>query len=432
MTETIDVIGMACSDCRCDFRPHRFRRRAVGDYDVLVDVKFCGVCHSDLHAAADHYRDLGAKAEYPMVPGHEIAGVCTQVGSKVTKFKVGDHVGIGCMIDSCLECWECCSQHEQFCTKAGSVMAIQTYGGRNKFGRAAVHPEGSQTMGGYSNQMVVHEHFAVLIPMSYPLEAAGPVMCSGITMYEPLKRYGAREGTRVGVIGLGGLGCMGIKIARELKCRVTAISRGRSKKELASKVGADLYVDSLSIDEMRKCASSLDIVLNTIPIHHDTSVYEALIASGGNLVLLGVTPTWLAASRVSHPVVTASLIGGMQATQEVVDICAQANIVPEIKVMPVQSLNEIYQKLDDSNDSGVRFVVDLGSLSEDTFNSYTSCAPTLRPAEGMRLTTVAYEMLRLKLRALFATQMYNVQLLCTLMFVLFACYGAMGDLRTRW
>lgn len=207
----IDVLCMACDDASCDFKPRRLQRRPVGPNDILIDVHFCGVCHSDLHFAAGHTAKIFTAPQYPCVPGHEMAGVVAYVGEAVTRFRVGDHAGVGCMVDSCGECDKCLQGEEQACKSQ-----VQTYGMLDKSGRAATVPTGRQTMGGYTNRMVVHERFAICIPTSYPLEKAGPVLCAGITSYEPLKKHGATTGTRVGIVGLGGLGVMGIKLAKAL------------------------------------------------------------------------------------------------------------------------------------------------------------------------------------------------------------------------
>jgi len=216
-------------------------------------------------------------------------------------------------------------------------------------------------------------------------------------MFQPLKLYGAKKDTHVGVVGLGGLGIIGIKLAKQLGCTVTAISRGSAKAALATKAGADDYIDSKSLEQMVARKASLDIILNTIPIYHDTSVYEALVATGGKLVLLGLTPTFFAAAQIEHPIVKRSLIGGLQNTQEVINICASAKIVPEVKIVPVQSLNEIFQTLDGSNDTGLRYVLDIaGSLSENTFGTCNAPPPQLHPAASMSFGTIAKEVVRLK------------------------------------
>jgi uncharacterized zinc-type alcohol dehydrogenase-like protein len=349
---TVDALCMACSDQSCDFKPVVLPRRPLGDYDVLIDMKYCGVCHSDLHKAANH--NMGA-TQYPCVPGHELAGVCAAIGPKVTKIQVGMHVGVGCMVDSCLECQACTQGEEQKCKSY-----VSTYGGVDKGSGRAFSPIG-YTLGGYTTKHVVHERFAIIIPRSYPLEAAGPVMCAGITMYDPLKKLGARPGTRVGIVGLGGLGVMGIKLAKALGCTVTAISRKPAKQHIATQCEADCFILSSDGSQMSAARGSLHIILNTIPVYHDYDSYTALLGDNGKQVILGLHKGIVAAfalgtlsggcARVMH-----SAIGGIQNTQEVMDLCARHNIVPELQVVPCEKINEVYSKLDSANDSGQRCV----------------------------------------------------------------------------
>mmetsp|Transcript_34185 Transcript_34185/g.108659 ORF Transcript_34185/g.108659 Transcript_34185/m.108659 type:complete len:410 (-) Transcript_34185:58-1287(-) len=397
--EAIDVIAMACQDSSCDFKPWNFQRRAPGPEDVLIDIKYSGVCHTDLHMAANHFSKFGVKPEYPFVPGHEMAGVCVSVGSRVTKFQAGDHVGVGCMVDSCLKCKQCVAGREHKCKKPASLCAVQTFGDKDKHGRAAVWPKGSQTKGGYSTRMVVHERFAISIPKTYPLECAGPVFCSGITMYEPMMEYGAKEGTRVGIIGLGGLGGIGIRIARALGCKVTAISRGQEKKSLAETLGAESYVDSKSPEQLAGAAQSLDLTIDTIPVHHDIHPYMQLLDTGGKHIMVGLSPTMYAA-LLANPSrrVKASLIGGVARTEALLRLCdaAEPKIAPEVALRPVQELNRIYEMLDSGNDSGVRYVLDIqGSLSEQTFGTCTAPPPTLSKPQGLNYSTVLVEAFRL-------------------------------------
>lgn len=378
MADPVDSLAMATQDDQCDFKPIPFKRRPLGENDVLINMKYCGVCHSDLHVAANHFGSV-RPTKYPCVPGHELAGVCAQVGAKVTKIAVGDHVGVGCIVDSCLECEPCKTGNEQKCTK----QMVGTYNGQSdKFGRAASYPEGSHTYGGYATKMVIHEHFAIRIPKTYPLEAAGPVMCAGVTMYDPLKLQGAKEGTRVGVIGMGGLGVMGVKLAKAMGCKVTAISRGRAKEALATKAGAESFIAVGQKQDMENGANTLDLILNTIPAYHDYSVYQSLLAEGGKQVLLGAHAGMMAAMMTNKcgicchpPVIISSIIGGIQNTQEVMDLCAKNNIVPELTVVPVTDLNKVYELLDGANDDGVRYVLDI----ENTLNAETASKCTLPP-----------------------------------------------------
>ena len=393
-----DALCMACDDERCDFKPVRFQRRPVGLQDVEIEMRFCGVCHSDLHTAASHIAGVGRKTEYPCTPGHELAGVCVAVGKDVTKFKVGDHVGVGCLVDSCHECDACKAGEEQKCAKS-----VGTYNGTDWSGRAASHPAGRKTIGGYSSKMVVHERFGILIPPDYPLEKAGPVLCSGITMYEPLRKHGAAVGTRVGVIGLGGLGVMGIKLAKALGCTVTAISRTAAKQELAEQSGAMEFVASSDRTAMKAAAKSLDLILNTIPAQHNWAAYQPLLDRGGKHVILGANSAMAGAMFApklrwfSTPSVVHSVIGGIANTQEVIDLCAREKIYPETELVPVQQLNEVYTKLDASNDSGMRYVLDLSrSLTSDTVHTFDAPPPTLGPnATGFNYGAIIADVLRM-------------------------------------
>jgi len=396
MTEAVDAICMACADESCDFKPMRFQRRPLGPQDVLIDMKYCGVCHSDLHTAANHMAGVGRVTSYPCTPGHELAGICSAVGSEVSKIKVGDQVGVGCLVDSCGDCERCKEGQENKCKQS-----VSTYNGADQSGRAASHPPGQKTIGGYCTKMVVNERFAILIPPDYPLDCAGPVMCAGITVYDPLKAQGAKQGTRVGVIGLGGLGLMGIKLAKALGCKVTAISRSKTKEALAKQSGAELFVVSEDAESMLEAAESLDLILNTIPTSHDWGVYQALLDADGRQVLLGAhagTAAAMFAKRVKPQMsVTNSLIGGILNTQEVIDLCAREKIYPDIEVVPVQKLGEVYTALDAANDTGKRYVLDLeGSLNDKAFDSCTAPPPNLGPnTTNLAYPSVIYEFMRM-------------------------------------
>eukprot|EP00933_Yihiella_yeosuensis_P066190 TRINITY_DN7032_c0_g1_i2.p1 TRINITY_DN7032_c0_g1~~TRINITY_DN7032_c0_g1_i2.p1 ORF type:complete len:403 (-),score=73.44 TRINITY_DN7032_c0_g1_i2:551-1759(-) len=378
--QPVDVLCMACNDPSAEFSAQKFQRRPLGDEDVLIDMKYCGVCHTDIHIAANHAAGIQGTV-YPCVPGHELAGVCIQVGSKVTKVKVGDHVGVGCMVDSCMNCVACTRGDENYCRKQNTG----TYQADDNHGRAATYPAGGKTMGGYTSKMVVHEHFAIIIPQSYPLEYAGPVMCAGITLYEPLKVYKAGVGTKVGIIGVGGLGLTGMKIAKALGCEVTAISRGDKKKSIATEAGATKFLNSTSESEMAAAAGTFDLVLNTVPVEHDHSQYQKLVASGGKHVILGFTSALIGnllgcGITGDNGPLTASGIGGIKNTQEVIDLCDKHKIFPSIKVCPVTDLGTIYTALDSNNDDGVRYVLDLaGTLKEGA----QSTKPTLSPPAAL-------------------------------------------------
>lgn len=367
----IPAIAMGCVDCRCHMKPFRFHRRAVGDHDVQVELRYCGVCHSDVHFARN---DL-SRAVYPMVPGHELSGVCVAVGGAVTKFAVGDHVGVGCFVDSCLECGPCQSGREQYCSK-GMTM---TYGGQDRHGRAALGADMAATYGGYSTQMVVHERFAIKIPKEYPLEKAGVLLCAAVSMYDPLKEWGAKAGTRVGIVGIGGLGHMGVKLAKALGCSVTAVSRSEAKRAFAEQLGADRYVSLSSPEQLAGASKSLDLILNTICKPHDIAPLMALLDVSGTLVQLGLFARPPALPHIpmmfGRTSVAGSLIGGIRAQQEVIEFCAERKIYPEVEVRPVSDLGDIFEKLDQGNDSGLRYVLDIATLTDGAFQACEAPPP---------------------------------------------------------
>jgi len=375
----IDTLCMGCEDNRCDLKPMKFQRRPMGERDVLIKMKYCGVCHSDLSFAAGQ----ALPVTYPLVPGHELAGVAVACGSKCEKIKVGMHVGIGCIVGACGNCKSCKKGEEQKCMNMTS-----TYGAKDKTGRAATYPAGEQTLGGYTTMMVCDERYVIIVPDEYPLEYVGPLMCAGITMYDPLKRQGVAKGSRVGIIGLGGLGQMGIKIAKALGCIVTGISRRANKKELATESGADRFLVSKSKEEMDNAVHSLDLILNTIPVSHDYLFYNSLLDKGGKQVLLGlhkgvVTGMLMNKLTGGKSKVISSVIGGINATQKVVDLCHEHKIHPNIKIIPVNELNNVFELLDSSNEAGLRYVLDIeGSLTDEVEKKYESTPPKLQPSHS--------------------------------------------------
>mmetsp|Transcript_90077 Transcript_90077/g.188344 ORF Transcript_90077/g.188344 Transcript_90077/m.188344 type:complete len:407 (-) Transcript_90077:202-1422(-) len=376
--DVVDTLCMACEDASCNFKPVKMQRRPVGPEDVLIDMKYCGVCHSDLHIAANHLKGAGMPTTYPCVPGHELAGICIAVGEKVTRVKVGDQVGVGCMVDSCLQCKSCKAGHEQKCKKM-----VQTYNQKDWSGRAATYPPGGHTKGGYTSKMVVHERFAIVIPSSYPLDCAGPVMCSGITMYEPMKVHGVTKDSNVGIVGLGGLGGMGIKLAKALGCKVTAITRTMAKEKMAKDMGADNVVASTDPESMKNNKKTLDLIINTIPTGHKWSAYQGLLKKGGKQVLLGIHSGFAGASvanSVRNCRVVSSMIGGIKNTEEVLALCAKHDIRPEVEVIPITKLNEVFTMLDRANDTGKRYVLDIANtLNEEALGGYSAEAPVLGP-----------------------------------------------------
>jgi D-arabinose 1-dehydrogenase-like Zn-dependent alcohol dehydrogenase len=308
----------------------------------------------------------------------------------VTKFKVGDAVGVGCMVDACLACAACLRGEEQKCAKGQTA----TYNGQNKHGRATTFPAGGATLGGYTTQMVVHERFGIRLPEGYPLEFAGPVMCAGVTLFDPLRRYGATAGTKVGIVGLGGLGQMGVRIAKAMGCSVTALSRLEAKRALATECGADAFISSDDAAAMAAAAGTLDLVLNTIPADHDYHAYTKLCArKGGKHIVLGLNNALGAAMMIDGLTFGASRvkmsgIGGIEATQAVVDLCAAHNIRPAVKIVGAAEINGVYEALENGNDSGLRHVLDIGTLNEGAFDACAAVAPpdfSKAHAKGMSL-----------------------------------------------
>jgi alcohol dehydrogenase (NADP+) len=387
---TTECLCLATFDKTCTFKVTTFQRRAPTSRDVVIDMKYCGICHSDLHTA---HGDLAGVApmHYPCVPGHELAGICISIGSEVTRVKVGDHIGIGCIVDSCLECDACKRGEEQMCKKM-----VGTYNSTDKTGsgRSVNAPSGpSYTLGGYTNKFVIDERFAVIIPKNYPLELAGPVMCAGTTLFDPLRRYGAKVGTRVGVVGMGGLGQLGVKIAKAMGCVVTAITSSSSKIEFAKKLGADRVLVSTNKEEMKAAKGTLDLVLNTISVEHDYFEYSKLLEAGKGLhVILGLNSI-LGALMIfnSGPRLTKSVIGGIESSQAVIDLCAKHDILPEISIIGVDGVNAVYEDLSKGNATGLRYVIDLKTLNEA--DAEKKClnvkSPALAPhVSGMTIMTI--------------------------------------------
>lgn len=329
--------------------PYSIDRRAPGPRDVAIQILYCGVCHSDLHAVR---HDKGTR--FPCVPGHEIVGKVVAVGSAVTRFAPGDQVGVGTVVDSCGECETCRAGEEQHCLKGCSP----TYGGYDRH-------SGGYTFGGYSAGIVIDEHFVVRIPTALPLAATAPLLCAGITLYSPLKRWGAGPGKRVGIIGLGGLGHVGVKIARALGAHVTVITTSGAKSEAARELGADAVIVSTDEAQMTAAMRSLDLVVNTIANRHDFNPYLKLLKVGGVQVLLGgLSPfpnldvTWMAWHRLA---VVGSLVGGMRELQEMLEFCATHGISSDVEMIRMEQIEEAYDRMD-RGDVRYRFVIDMATL----------------------------------------------------------------------
>ncbi|MBN8967527.1 MAG: NAD(P)-dependent alcohol dehydrogenase [Rhizobiales bacterium] len=349
----LKVRGFAAHDAHSPLVPFTFERREPGPHDIQIEILYCGICHSDLHQARDDWKN----SLYPMVPGHEIIGRVVRVGSEVRKLKAGDFAGVGCMVDSCRHCFACDEGLEQYCQHG----ATWTYNSRERDSERL-------TFGGYSEQIVVEERFVVKIPATLDLKGAAPLLCAGITTYSPLRHWKVGPGQKVGVIGLGGLGHMGVKFAKALGAHVVMITTSPDKGKDARRLGADEVLVSRDADAMAKHAGSFDFLLNTIPVSHDVNPYMTLLKLDGTMVLVGVLtelmPPLSGANLIfGRKRVAGSGIGGMPETQEMIDFCAKHGIVSDIEMVPIQSVNEAYERLE-KNDVKYRFVIDMASLAK--------------------------------------------------------------------
>jgi alcohol dehydrogenase (NADP+) len=340
----------AAQTAKAPLTPLTIDRREVGKHDVQIEILFCGVCHSDLHTARGEWQGT----TYPCVPGHEIVGRVVKVGENVSKFKEGDTVGVGCMVDSCLTCANCKDDLEQFCT----VGTIFTYNSPDKH-------TGGITYGGYSQSIVVDKAFVLKIPKHLDLAATAPLLCAGITTYSPLHRHNVTKGQKVGIVGLGGLGHMGVKIAKALGAHVVVFTTSANKVEDALRLGADEVVNSKNAEEMKKHLNSFHFILDTVSAKHDINAYILLLGRDGNLTQVGVPPEPLSLNVGSlifgRRSLDGSLIGGIKETQEMLDFCGKHNITADIELIPIQKINEAYDRLVKS-DVKYRFVIDMASL----------------------------------------------------------------------
>ncbi|WP_158817500.1 NAD(P)-dependent alcohol dehydrogenase [Methylocapsa sp. S129] len=344
------TIGYAAQSAATPLAPFAFGRRSLRSDDVAMEVLFCGICHTDLHQARN---DWGGSA-YPIVPGHEIVGRVIDVGSNARRYKIGDHVAVGCMVDSCQECDQCRRGEEQLCRRGFTP----TYNGRD---RIACEP----TYGGYAKHLVTREEFVVRVPDGLDLSRVGPLLCAGITTYSPLRTWNVGPGSRVGVIGLGGLGHMAVKLAAALGADVTVMSRAKDKEGDALSLGADRLLVSSDPDAMTAAASSLDMIIDTVPVKHDINPYVPLLDVDGTLVLVGqigplaepsTVPLLLGRRRVAG-----SPIGGIAETQEMLDFCAKKNVLPDCEMIRVDQINEAFERMERA-DVRYRFVIDMASL----------------------------------------------------------------------
>ncbi|NMD71254.1 NAD(P)-dependent alcohol dehydrogenase [Bacillus sp. DNRA2] len=331
------------------FRAAEIKRRELDSQDVLIEIKYAGICHSDIHTAHGEWGPVN----YPLVPGHEIAGIVTSVGPHVTKYKLGDRVGVGCMVDSCGECENCRKGEEQYCLKGN----IQTYAGVDKYGEP--------TQGGYSTHIVVQENFVLRIPESIELAAAAPLLCAGITTYSPLNHWGAGPGKKVAVIGMGGLGHMACQIAHAMGAEVTVLSQSLKKQKDGLKLGADHYYATSNPETFAQLAGTFDLMINTVSAKINLNSYLSLLALDGALVNVGAPAEPLSLNvfnLIGHRRSFAgSMIGGIRETQEMLDFCAEHNITPKIEVISADQIDEAYERVL-ASDVKYRFVIDTSTM----------------------------------------------------------------------
>ncbi len=346
----LETQGYAVTDPKADFKPWRFERREVGPHDVLIEILYCGVCHSDIHQARDEW----GGSMYPMVPGHEIVGRVAEVGAEVSKFKAGDLAGVGCFVDSCRECSSCQEGLEQYCE--GHI--AMTYNGTEA-------DQKTPTYGGYSSHIVSDEAYTLKIAPSAKLEAVAPLLCAGITTYSPLRRFGVKAGDKVGVVGLGGLGHMAVKLAASMGAEVTVLSTSPSKEEDARRLGAHHFVVTREPQNLQVLANSFDLIIDAVSAEHDLNLYLGLLKRDGALVLVGAPEKPASVHAFSlipkRRTLAGSMIGGIAETQEMLDYCAEHNIVSDVEVIPIQKIEEAYERTI-KGDVRYRFVIDMKSL----------------------------------------------------------------------
>lgn len=333
------------------FQPATIDRRDVGPKDVLVQIKYAGICHSDIHTARQEWGEI----EYPLTPGHEIAGIVTEVGAEVSQHHVGDRVGVGCMVNSCRTCVNCKKGEEQYCLNG----MVGTYNGVDTYGN------GEHTQGGYSTHIVVTEDFVLKIPEGIELDKAAPLLCAGITTYSPLRHWGAGPGKKVAVVGLGGLGHMAVKLAHAMGAEVTVLSRSLSKKDEGLKLGADHYYATSDDATFTELAGTFDLIINTVSAVIDVDSFMALLAVDGTLVNVGAPPEPLAVSASSliggRRSFAGSLIGGIPQTQEMLDFCAEHGLGADIEIISADQIDEAWERVL-ASDVRYRFVIDISTM----------------------------------------------------------------------
>jgi len=344
--------GYAVKSPASAFEPFDFSRRDIGPYDVHIQILFCGICHSDIHQAKDEW----GGSIYPMVPGHEIVGKIVNVGNKVSKFKIDDIAGVGCFVDSCGNCHNCQQSEQQFCEGHLSL----TYNGTEKDLK-------TPTYGGYSNHIVVNENYVLRISSKLTLANTAPLLCAGITTYSPLKRFHTGPGKRVGIVGLGGLGHMGVKLASSMGAEVSLLSTSPSKENDAKKLGATHFILTTNPQNLEKYTQYFDLLLVTISAKYDINQYLNLLRTKGTMVVVGVPEHELSLKPFAliggNKQIAGSLIGGISETQEMLDYCAEKNITSDVEIIPIQNIDLAYQRILKS-DIRYRFVIDLRSIEK--------------------------------------------------------------------
>lgn len=348
----ISAKGYAVQHKSDNFKPFEFSRHALGENDILIEILFAGICHSDIHSARSEWKE----GIYPMVPGHEIAGKVVAVGSKVSKFKVGDYAGVGCMVNSCGECEACKASNEQYCERG----MVATYDCHDYF------HNNEPTYGGYSNNIVVSENFAVNVPQDAPLEKVAPLLCAGITTYAPLKFSQVKSGDKVAVAGFGGLGMMAVKYAVQMGAEVYVFARNKNKEQDALKMGAKKLYDTTDSSVV---AERFDLIISTIPTPYDITAYLKLLKLGGEMGIVGLPPTEVAPTIDAaglifnaHKKVYGSLIGGIKETQEMLDFSVKHSIYPKVEIIKITELDSAYQRVAQGK-ADFRFVIDMKSLA---------------------------------------------------------------------
>lgn len=341
--------GYAATDASLPLTPYTFERREPNDDDVVIAIKYCGICHSDIHQARNEW----GGSKYPMVPGHEIAGIVTAVGAKVTKFRVGDRVGVGCFVDSCTTCAARDLDNEQYMPGL-----VQTYNDVEADGK-------TPTQGGYSDSIVVKEGYVLSIPENLPLDAAAPLLCAGITLYSPLRHWKAGPGKKVAILGMGGLGHMGVQLAHAMGAHVTVLSQTLSKQEDGLRLGADAYYATSDAETFSKLAGTFDLIICTVSAPIDWNAYLGLLKLEGAMVLVGVpehpVPVHAFPLITGRRSLSGSMIGSIRETQEMLDFCGQHGIASEIETISASQINEAYERVLKS-DVRYRFVIDMATL----------------------------------------------------------------------